>query len=120
MTRAANVPAAFALRNLDAKGKPVETTRFRSPTAAMYKAIELRTGSRATTRGPKPTGARGDGQVREVVGLDAAGDAWTIESAPLTAGNMTGYVLVKLLVTKVPAKAPVRAKGRAGHLTLVK
>lgn len=81
-------PTAFALRNLDAAGKPVERTRFRSAHAATMKAIELRTGSRATTRA-------GDGQVRQVVGLDAAGPAWTIVLGDLhvIAANRTGWVL---------------------------
>lgn len=101
MHLAPTTPRAFALRNLDAAGKPVEPTRFRSATAAMMRGIELRTGARATTRGPKPVGRAGDGMVRDVVGLDAQGRAWTLKLGDLhvTRENPTGWVLDKLIDT---------------------
>lgn len=59
-------PVAFALVNLD-RANMIETGRFGCSTSAMIRAILLR---------------KGDGQLRDVVGLDASGAAWTIEFAP--------------------------------------
>jgi hypothetical protein len=87
-------PTAFALRNFDA-ADAIEGS-FGCPTSAMLKAIKLR---------------KRDGQVRDVVGLDAAGQAWTIELAGYghtTRAKPNAY----RLVARIPA--------RRAHLTLVK
>jgi hypothetical protein len=80
MSLAANAPHAFALLNLDA-GSVLERGRFRDATAAALKAIKLR---------------KADRQVREVVGIDAAGHPCRIElgSTQATRENSTGYRIV--------------------------
>lgn len=66
MPAAAKCPVAFALVNLD-RANTIETGRFGCGTSAMIRAIKMR---------------KSDGQLRDVVGLDATGAAWTIELAP--------------------------------------
>lgn len=70
MPAAAQCPVAFALVNLD-RANRIEAGRFGCGTSAMLKAIKMR---------------KADGQLRDVVGLDATGAAWTIALAP--AGEM--------------------------------
>ena len=88
---AADCPVAFALRNLDAAGKPVEKARFSDGSRAQMKAIKLR---------------KQDGQVRDVVGIDRDGNAWTIELGTqftITRERNTPYVLTRRITPAKPA-----------------
>jgi hypothetical protein len=79
---ACRTPVAFALRNFDAERSPVlEAVRFDDAGDAAMRGLKL---------------SRKDKQVRDVVGLDEDGIAWTIELAPSllrTRENPTGWVL---------------------------
>lgn len=102
---AANCPRSFGLYNF-ATGA-VEALRVRSVCAAMDRAIELRTGCSATTRGMKPVARKGDGQVREVVGFDGQGRAWMLKLSgdlTVTRENPHGYVFDR----QVPALRRVK------------
>jgi hypothetical protein len=91
-------PTAFALRNFD-RNDAIEGN-FTNETAAVLKAIKLR---------------KADGQVRGLVGLDAAGNAWTVELAGhghlhATKAKPSHYRLIER----------IGKPARRAHLTLVK
>jgi hypothetical protein len=81
MSLAADAPHAFALRHLDDRQSCSSAGASRDATAAALKAIKLR---------------KADRQVREVVGIDAAGHPCRIElgSTQATRENSTGYRIV--------------------------